>query len=362
MARLRGEAIRAIVEFLWECYAFRDLESFVAHLLSALPKIVPCEAIAFNEYNPLRNRIHYVVEPAEAEPPGGRPLLERYMHEHPVVAYYIRTGDGRAIKISDFFTRSQYHRLGLYNEFFRLAHPSVEDLMGALIAWHPRSGIGLTLCRHSHTFTEHDRLCLNLLRPHLIQAYRNAEAVTLLQQKLATTRQALEVLDRGVIILGRQGRIRLMTTKACQWMAEYFKCTLRVAARLPQALREWVGQTEARFRREDDVPAPCGPLVVEREGKRLVVRLLLSPPEMLLLIEEQRIRLTPASLEPFGLTRREAEVLAWVAQGKTNPDIAVILNTSRRTVGKHLERIYQKLGVETRTAAAALALSGSPKP
>ncbi len=53
------------------------------------------------------------------------------------------------------------------------------------------------------------------------------------------------------------------------------------------------------------------------------------------------------------LTPRELEVLTWVAQGKTNAEIAIILNTRSRTVGKHLERIFVKLGVETRTAAAA---------
>jgi len=55
------------------------------------------------------------------------------------------------------------------------------------------------------------------------------------------------------------------------------------------------------------------------------------------------------------LTAREAEVLAWVARGKTNRDIADILGMSPRTVNKHLEHVFEKLGVETRTAAAAAA-------
>jgi DNA-binding response OmpR family regulator/DNA-binding CsgD family transcriptional regulator len=58
----------------------------------------------------------------------------------------------------------------------------------------------------------------------------------------------------------------------------------------------------------------------------------------------------------FKLTAREAEVLYWVTQGKTNRDIGDILGTSPRTVHKHLEHVFGKLGVETRTAAAAMAL------
>ena len=59
----------------------------------------------------------------------------------------------------------------------------------------------------------------------------------------------------------------------------------------------------------------------------------------------------------FKLTLREAEVLYWVVKGKTNRDIGDILGTSPATVKKHLEHVFVKLGVETRTAAANLAMS-----
>ncbi|HEX5372073.1 MAG TPA: DNA-binding response regulator [Aquabacterium sp.] len=60
-------------------------------------------------------------------------------------------------------------------------------------------------------------------------------------------------------------------------------------------------------------------------------------------------------LDIAALTPRETEVLSWLAKGKTNRDIADILGMSHRTVNKHLEHIFEKLGVETRAAAAALA-------
>jgi DNA-binding NarL/FixJ family response regulator len=64
----------------------------------------------------------------------------------------------------------------------------------------------------------------------------------------------------------------------------------------------------------------------------------------------------PAQLEPLGLTPREAEVLFWVARGKTNDEIATVLGIGLTTVKKHLESTYAKLGVENRTTAAAMAL------
>ena len=64
-----------------------------------------------------------------------------------------------------------------------------------------------------------------------------------------------------------------------------------------------------------------------------------------------------ALVQSFGLTAREAEVLYWVVKGKTNRDIGDILGASPATVKKHLERVYAKLGVETRTAAAGMAMT-----
>lgn len=64
-----------------------------------------------------------------------------------------------------------------------------------------------------------------------------------------------------------------------------------------------------------------------------------------------------------GLTPREQEVLLWLATGKTDGDIATLLDISRRTVQKHLEHIYVKLGVETRTAAVMRGvIKGSVRP
>ena len=70
-----------------------------------------------------------------------------------------------------------------------------------------------------------------------------------------------------------------------------------------------------------------------------------------------KIEATPEALAvALGLTAREAEILSWVVQGKTNPEIGIILGIQLTTVKKHLESIFAKLGVENRTAAVTLAL------
>jgi DNA-binding CsgD family transcriptional regulator len=77
---------------------------------------------------------------------------------------------------------------------------------------------------------------------------------------------------------------------------------------------------------------------------------------LLRLIDETMNREEIILKEKLLLTLREAEVLSWIARGKSNRDIAEILGLSPRTVNKHLEQIYAKLGVENRTAAAAQAM------
>ncbi len=81
------------------------------------------------------------------------------------------------------------------------------------------------------------------------------------------------------------------------------------------------------------------------------------PGEVLLRLVELREDGQIAALQkPAGLTRREAEVLLWVSYGKTNKTISEILGISPRTVNKHLEQVFRKLGVETRAAATAMAV------
>ena len=113
--------------------------------------------------------------------------------------------------------------------------------------------------------------------------------------------------------------------------------------------------------------------VTEPAGASLLVRNMgaAGMDEIMLLIETSSSHALPSAgrLASAALTPRETEVLSWLAKGKTNRDIGEILKMSPRTVSKHLEHIFEKLGVETRSAAAAMASAqesvdtrlGSPK-
>jgi len=167
----------------------------------------------------------------------------------------------------------------------------------------------------------------------------------------------LEEIERGIVLLGPDGRVRIATRLARQWLTTYFSHSGMRGKYLPEALRRWVKFQVTTVGRSGNFLSTRKPLVVEGPEDRLVVRLIPADGGSLLLLQQQDTVPKPASLEALGLSRREAEVLAWVAQGKTDAAIGTILQLSPRTVAKHLEHIYDRLGVENRSAAAALAFT-----
>lgn len=345
MERLTQQQLQTLLEFVRGCYACHDQEAFIRYLLHRISTLIPAESTSYAEISLESGKLLDAtrVEPAHVEFPEARQIFKHYFLENPFVTYRQHTRDGSAIKISDFLTQRQFHRLGLYNELFRLVDKDYQ--MTVSLATPSQIEIQIGFGRSRRDFSERDRLLLNLVRPHLVQAYQNAQAIMGMQEQAALLRRTMEMGTQGLVVLAKEGRVRLMTQQARAWLSTYFGPPRR-ADHLPDTLRAWITHQEIQLKDADDAPPPRTPLVVERNGARLTVRHLCEADQCLLLMEELQTTVVSASLAPLGLTRRETEVLHWVAQGKTNTEIGVILSLSSRTVQKHLEHIFKKLGVE----------------
>ena len=116
---------------------------------------------------------------------------------------------------------------------------------------------------------------------------------------------------------------------------------------------DWIKTQELTLTGKDAAPLGQRELVLQREGNRLVIRLVSHSDQIILLLEEHSPTMHVGPLATSPLSPREAQVLGWVSQGKTNKEVGLILKLSARTVQKHLEHIYQKMGVENRTGASA---------
>jgi DNA-binding CsgD family transcriptional regulator len=353
--RLTSRDLRKFSESLRRLYAVRETGAFPRHALEVLRSIVPCDVAAYAQINTAEWHDTYQVEPRAY--PMSRDFVaayQRHLAQHPFVTYYLGRADDPVLKLSDFLTRRQFHRLGLYQEAYRLA--DVEHQIGFRLRMTPPVLAGYALSRRRADFSERERLLLELVRPHVVQAYGNAGALSEHRRQLEVAARGVATVDRELVLLDARLRPMVWTDRGRAWLDEWFGPVGRGRNRLPEALVRWL--------RSRDVPTPRGetpavraPLVLDRDGRRLAVRAVSDPGSSALLLHIHRTAVTPADLASLGLTRRECEVLALVAEGKTNPEIAAILAMRPRTVAKHAERIYRKLGVETRGAAAARAFT-----
>jgi DNA-binding NarL/FixJ family response regulator len=166
---------------------------------------------------------------------------------------------------------------------------------------------------------------------------RNARVTRLAQE-------AVDVAGMGTVVLDTQGRMAWRSPQATAWLALAFGTDAASGKRAG----EWLGAALGHSETTRDLGRQ-GRLLARNLGQgnlgESMLLLTLTPPDS---ASAQRLR-------DIALTPRETEVLSWLAKGKTNRDIADILGMSHRTVNKHLEHVFEKLGVETRSAAAAIA-------
>lgn len=163
----------------------------------------------------------------------------------------------------------------------------------------------------------------------------------------------LDATGRLMMATDLQGGLLWCTPLAERAIARACPGWSRDAGALPDALREPVRKMLGRG------AAQSGSIKVEQiDGTmELVVIAQYRGQEVLIRVNELNPKADIALLQQkLGLTDREAEVLLWTSYGKSNATISEVLAISPRTVQKHLERIYEKLGIETRAAAAAVAI------
>jgi len=174
-------------------------------------------------------------------------------------------------------------------------------------------------------------------------------------------RQARSALDAfgyaSITVRVSDGKLMWQTPLARELLARYYGTDAPIT---PEPVLAWL----RRHVQAKELLAEPPRLSAEHGASRLTFRLhqQIGDSEgggdwLIIMQEVSELSVIEAMALSFKLTPREAEVLYWVVKGKINRDIGDILGSSPMTVKKHLERVFAKLGVETRTAAAALAMS-----
>jgi hypothetical protein len=214
MQTLSLEDIEQLNQSILQLYTLRDLDTFGLDSLSIVDRLVPGELPMFHLNHCGSAQLDYVCLAGFRINSEMEKTMYQNFSNHPIIHHMPQTLTG-AYKISDFVSERELHQFeGLYQQF--LSVYQIEDQMVLFLpdanpdSWQKLTQfdtklVGFTQNRSQRTFTERDRLILNLLRPHLAQAYNNVQHYHQLQQEKHQLQQSLNHL--GTIVLDRHQRI-----------------------------------------------------------------------------------------------------------------------------------------------------------
>ncbi len=245
-----GATDARLLDLVGDVCGLLDLDELRHGLLDALHRALPSLYVSLNDIGPGPSDVVVLMSPDASEELFA--AWARNAHENPLLQYYQRTQDGRAMRFSDVCTTEELHGLALYREVYEPM--GVEHQMAFTLPAGPRRILAIALSRSDRDYTDAERDLAERARPFLIQAYLNAIAFQAARTGLAGASAATPLHE---------------------------------------------------------------------------------------------------ALVAAGLTEREAQSLRLVALGQSNHHVAEALGISHRTVGKHLERGFRKLGVSDRSTAAA---------
>lgn len=337
-----------------------DGATFIEAALERLTDIVASDLTTLSVCDLQRGSRRVVGRKAEALSAADRAAFDRHFREHPLVRFHGSHPGGPTQRISDCLGVHAFRNSALHADYYRRI--GINYVMALPLRIDSANVISVVFNRSRSDFRDGERAALDAVRQPLAAIYRNrivcAEAGIGLKYvgRLAADGgwQMMRVTLTGRILDAAPAALRLLS----RFFPDYASGRQNA---LPAALfawfagsRNWGLKRPAIDQRQE--------FTLSRLGSRLAVHFVADPDDAsagYLLMKADRLALHEGHLAQLPVTEREREVLVLVAAGKTNGEIAVVLAISARTVQKHLEHIFQKLGVETRTAAAVCAFAAA---
>ncbi len=349
MEILSGDDYRSMLEVLALLRPTGNREQLARRVLPALANLVGSDITSYNEVNPVTGTVTGTIHPDEYDVARLAQVLARHMQDHPVITHHRRTGDTRALRISDFISQRELHDTGLYQELYR--GMGVEYQVSMIIPARKPIIAALVFNRRQSDFSPRHQTLLNVLKPHLTQAFEVSRQVQQLRKQLDRHQGILERLPDGVALLNGNSRVEMWTEKARQWVGKYFPGPGRVTYALPEEIVLWLRRQSAAA--ETPAGGESHPVLTRQRGdETLVVRVVkISETSRLLVMHEVRPITSAKPLEELGLSPRQAQTLLHLSQGMGDKQIAGKLGISTRTVQKHLETVFKILNVNSRVAA-----------
>jgi DNA-binding CsgD family transcriptional regulator len=336
-----------------------DCRSFVVAALEQLTGVVASDLTTLSICDLERGIRRVISRSGEALSDSDRAAFDRHFREHPLVRFHGAHPGGPTQRISDCMGSNDFRHSALHADYYRRI--GINYVMALPLRIDRSNVISVVFNRRDADFKDTERGVLDVLRLPLAAIYRNLAACEDAGLGLQCVRDLAVENGWQLIRISITGRILEASVQALSLLERFFAGADSRDSRLPPLLAEWFAQTRS-WGLERPAISRGQQFTMSRLGAKLIVHFVPDPQDAsagFLLMKSERLRVRAETLAHLALTQREREVVALVAAGKTNAEIAAVLSISARTVQKHLEHIFPKLGVETRTAAALRALAAA---
>jgi DNA-binding CsgD family transcriptional regulator len=328
-----------------------SMEQFARSAIAGLAGLVGADLVTLS-YCDLRAGTRSIVTwPDKSLNEEDVACFNRFFQSHPLVRYHSTHPGTGSHRISDSLPDASFRRTALYADYYRKI--GIDYVIAVPVHVDSARLISFVLNRARLDFSDRDCAMLDALRFQLGAEYMAQETRLRAQRTIAQLNDVLMGAGMAVVVLDQRRCVLRSSEQALKWLAYAgFTNPVRTGERLPEPIDRWM-----RTRLEPSwATFDPGPLVLATAAHTLRLHLLQGEGTLTLMIECIVSAAAPGQTRDYGLTTREREILRWLAAGKSNSEIATILEIKPRTVHKHLEHMFRKLGVENRTAAVVRAL------
>lgn len=333
---LNHSEYRALLDLVGEVHDAASMDDLRASLLPTLRRMVRAEYASYNEVGPGASMVA-IADPQLPE--WAYAAWARHSEQNPLVARHVRTRDSRPYQWSDVVGASEFRRTALFRELYKPL--GIDHQIAFTLPSPAELTIGVALSRAGRAYSESEREMLDLARPHIIQAYRNAQVRDELAGLLDEVSRGVDASGQGVAVLTADDTVSFASARAVALVERAGAGALREGQPPPAGLVTSARTTMLSVEGGDSV------LVRRVDG--------LQAGSTVLILEAAKRAVSIDVLRSLGLTPREAEVLAGLAQGTDSAEVAAELGVSGRTLQKHVQAIHAKLGVRSRAQAVATA-------
>lgn len=339
---------KRISDLLLEVYDFERRADFSSHLFAVFKDCIP-STINYFAVTDLESGRMEIKKAVHLRGAAVLPLsaMNAAVKDHPFRDYFLDNSAGAVLATLDIMSDEEWKRSRVYEQLHR-PHGSMYDTSirfyygSKCMSFHFSDLVPLDM---------DNRRLLTLIAPHLGRAYRLHHD---------QDQGFLRALPDYILTLDKAGHI-LDFPEQCRTLFRryFFDYSHGPQKDLPAPVKQWVKRITASAPAGGDLSAGRRKVLSRRDKHSLEISLHRGENCLLLILEEIRVVRVIDALMDLGLTKREAEVMTWVAQGKQNSEVASILGIRPPTVRKHVEHILQKLRCETRGAAAQLAIGSA---